>query len=251
MRSAVTRFLVLAVALLSTSVTAGAGQEREAGPGQEGDTVDGVEITPIHHGSLMLEHQGMVIHVDPWGEGDYRELPAADILLITDVHSDHLDVELASRLMTTDTTVIGSPSVGDRWGGVDTILENGESTVVDTVHIEAVPMYNLERGPVEGQVYHEKGRGNGYVLTFGDTRVYVSGDTECTPEMRQLRDIDVAFVSMNLPYTMTPGEAAECVAAFAPRIVYPYHYRGSDLEVFTWSLRDTEVEVRLRDWYPR
>lgn len=242
MRSAIVSSLVLAVAALATTAAPVHAQ-------QQSDTVGEVQINPIQHGSLMLEYQGTVIHVDPWGEGNYADLPAADILLITDIHQDHLDVETASRLMTTDTTVISSAAVADEWGGVDQVLANGETTSVGTIHVEAVPMYNLERGPAEGQLYHEKGRGNGYILTLGETRVYISGDTACTPEMRQLEDIDVAFVSMNLPYTMTPGEAAECVAAFAPRIVYPYHYRGSDLEVFSHNLQGTDVEVRIREWY--
>ena len=110
-------------------------------------------------------------------------------------------------------------------------------------------MYNLARGPAPGKVYHEKGRGNGYVLTFGGKRFYIAGDTENIPEMRALRAIDVAFVPMNLPYTMTPQEAAEAVRAFRPRVVYPYHYRGSDLQIFEKALAGSGVEVRLRNWY--
>jgi len=110
-------------------------------------------------------------------------------------------------------------------------------------------MYNLVRGPSEGQLFHDKGRGNGYVLTLGGKRIYIAGDTECTPEMRALQDIDVGFVPMNLPYTMTPEEAAECVRAFSPDVVYPYHFRGQDVNVFANALRDTPVEVRVRSWY--
>ena len=125
-------------------------------------------------------------------------------------------------------------------------------------------MYNLVRGPEAGKLFHDKGRGNGYVVTFGDKRVYLSGDTECTPEMKALTEIDVAFVCMNLPYTMTPEEAAGCVAAFDPKVVYPYHYGESDLTKFSSALaaeqgKDAKAEgqvahpvaseIRLRDWY--
>jgi L-ascorbate metabolism protein UlaG (beta-lactamase superfamily) len=131
------------------------------------------------------------------------------------------------------------------------VVKNGETKEVGGFSVEGVPMYNLQRGPSAGQLYHDKGRGNGYVLTFGATRVYLSGDTECTPEMKALKNIDVAFVCMNLPYTMPPSEAAECVKAFHPTIVYPYHYRGSSLDEFKSALGDTKgTAVRIRNWYP-
>jgi L-ascorbate metabolism protein UlaG (beta-lactamase superfamily) len=118
------------------------------------------------------------------------------------------------------------------------------------VLIEAVPMYNLQRGPAPGKLFHDKGRGNGYILTLGERRLYFSGDTENVPELRALRNIDVAFVCMNLPYTMPPGEAAELVKAMKPRIVYPYHYRGSNLQEFADALKGEKIEVRIRNWYP-
>ena len=117
------------------------------------------------------------------------------------------------------------------------------------IEIEAVPMYNLTRGPAPGQFYHDKGRGNGYIVTLGGKRLYIAGDTEGTPEMRAMKNIDVAFIPMNVPYTMTPAEAADAVKAFKPKIVYPYHYRGSDLTVFANALKGTGIDVRLRDWY--
>jgi L-ascorbate metabolism protein UlaG (beta-lactamase superfamily) len=129
---------------------------------------------------------------------------------------------------------------------MDVVLANGQSKDFGLFSVEAVPAYNLVRGPAAGQLYHTKGRGNGYVLTFGDTRVYDSGDTECTAEMRALPRIDVAFVCMNLPYTMTPAEATECIDAFKPKVVFPFHYRGSNLD----DLRPAPpVEVRRRSWY--
>ena len=128
-------------------------------------------------------------------------------------------------------------------------MKNGDTKDIDGVAIEAVPMYNLRRGPAAGQLFHDKGRGNGYIVTLGGKRLYFAGDTECIPEMKELKNIDVAFVPMNLPYTMPPSEAAECVKAFKPAIVYPYHYRGQNLDEFASALKGTGVDVRIRDWY--
>jgi L-ascorbate metabolism protein UlaG (beta-lactamase superfamily) len=130
------------------------------------------------------------------------------------------------------------------------VLHNGESKTIDGMSFEAVPMYNLQRGPSAGKLYHDKGVGNGYVIGLADKRLYVSGDTECIPEMRELKKIDIAFVCMNLPYTMTPEEASQCTKQFRPTVVYPYHYRGTDLRVFQQSLApEANIEVRLRNWY--
>jgi L-ascorbate metabolism protein UlaG (beta-lactamase superfamily) len=209
-----------------------------------------IRITPILHGSVQLEFGDIAIYVDPWSRGDYSDAPKADLVLVTDVHGDHLDAEAIGSLSQEGTELIVSAAVAEELGS-GTVLANGESLEVAGIHIEAIPMYNLERGPEEGKLFHEKGRGNGYLLTLGGKRIYIAGDTACTPEMRALQDIDVAFVPMNLPYTMPPEEAAECVAAFKPAVVYPYHYRGSDLQVFKDGLADApEVEVRLREWYP-
>jgi L-ascorbate metabolism protein UlaG (beta-lactamase superfamily) len=209
-----------------------------------------IRITPILHGSVQVEFGDIAIYVDPWSRGDYSDAPKADLVLVTDVHGDHLDAEAIGSLSQEGTELIVSAAVAEELGS-GTVLANGESLEVAGIHIEAIPMYNLERGPEEGKLFHEKGRGNGYLLTLGGKRIYIAGDTACTPEMRALQDIDVAVVPMNLPYTMPPEEAAECVAAFKPAVVYPYHYRGSDLQVFKDGLADApEVEVRLREWYP-
>ena len=208
-----------------------------------------LKITPVTHGSLMLEFKGKVIHVDPWGRGDYTGLPKADLILITDIHGDHLDPAQVKKLKKTGTRIVAPQAVA-RTETEAVVLHNGQKKVVSDLEIEAVPMYNHRRGPSPGKLYHDKGRGNGYVLTLGGKRVYISGDTACIPEMKSLADIDIAFVTMNLPYTMPPEEAAECVKAFKPKIVYPYHYRGSDLNVFTRALEaHPDIEVRLRDWY--
>ncbi len=208
-----------------------------------------LRIRPITHGSLMLEFRGKVIHVDPWSRGNYAGLPKADFILITDVHSDHMDRAMVDQLKK-ETTVILAPAAVAETIREAQIIRNGERKTVDGITIEAVPMYNLVRGPSPGQLYHTKGRGNGYVLTLGGKRIYISGDTECVPEIKALTGIDVAFICMNLPFTMPPEEAAECVKAFRPKIVYPYHYRNSDLNVFLNALKgESGIEVRLRNWY--
>ena len=222
----------------------------QAGTTDSVQTAEGVlKITPVTHGSLMLEYKGKVIHIDPWGRGDYTGLPKADLILITDIHGDHLDPAQVKKLKKSGTQVVAPQAVAQTVTEV-LVLQNGQKKVVAGLQIEAVAMYNHKRGPSPGKLYHDKGRGNGYVVTLGDKRVYISGDTACISEMKALTDIDIAFVTMNLPYTMPPEEAAECVKAFKPRIVYPYHYRGSDLNVFTRALEaHPDIEVRLRDWY--
>jgi L-ascorbate metabolism protein UlaG (beta-lactamase superfamily) len=209
-----------------------------------------IKITPILHGSVQVEFGGLAIYLDPWTRGDYSQAPVADLILVTDIHGDHLDTEAIGKLSQEKTTLIVPEAAAGQVEG-ETVMANGEKVEISGVGIEAVPMYNLKRGPEEGKVFHDRGRGNGYILTLGGKRVYFAGDTACTPDMKALEEIDVAFVPMNLPYTMPPAEAAECVRAFAPKIVYPYHYRGSDLDEFTSALEDEpEIEVRIREWYP-
>lgn len=207
-----------------------------------------VRIIPITHASLILTWEGKTIHVDPWSRGDYEGQPKADLILITDSHGDHMDLKQIAEV-SKEGTVILAPLAVQATVTQAEVLKNGESTTMMGIGIEAVPMYNLKRGPDPGRLYHPKGRGNGYILTLGETRVYISGDTACTPEMKQLKDIDIAFVCMNLPYTMPPEEAAECVNAFKPSVVYPYHSRGSDLEVFKKAVTAPGVDVRVLDWY--
>ena len=220
-----------------------------ARPVQEFPTSQGVvKITPIQHATLMLEGGGKVIHVDPYSQGNYEGLPPADIVLITDIHGDHLDPKALAKVQKAG-TVIFAPEAVAKTVPAATVIHNGESKMAGDWKIEAVPMYNLKRGPSEGKLFHDKGRGDGFVLTYGGKRFYISGDTEGTPEMKALKNIDVAFVCMNLPYTMPPEEAAEAVRAFKPKMVYPYHYRGSDLKAFESALAGSGVEVKLLDWY--
>jgi len=205
-------------------------------------------VVPINHGSLAFEFGGKIIYVDP-ADADFSGRPKADYIFITDIHQDHQDPQVISLLKKEGTVLVGPPAVGEKTP-LTVTLKNGETKDFGSFSVATVPMYNLKRGPSAGKLFHDKGRGNGYIFTFGDKRVYVSGDTECTPEMRALKDIDVAFVCMNLPYTMPPGEAAECVKAFKPKVVFPYHYRESNLSEFEGPVRAAgSSEVRLRTWY--
>ncbi|MFZ0334631.1 MAG: MBL fold metallo-hydrolase [Candidatus Acidiferrales bacterium] len=209
-----------------------------------------VKITPIYHASLLIEAGGKNIYIDPAKPANFSGLPPADLILITHDHGDHMDPGSIATISKSETEIWAPPAV------VKTVttahaISNGETKIWGDWTIEAIPMYNIKRGPSPGTLYHPKGRGNGYVLTYGGKRFYFSGDTENIPEMRALKDIYVAFVCMNLPYTMPPDEAAEAVKAFHPQIVIPYHYRGSDLSVFKNDLQGTGIEVRLLDWYPQ
>jgi L-ascorbate metabolism protein UlaG (beta-lactamase superfamily) len=235
-------------ALAMFAVGAQAQMER---PVQTFDTSAGpVKITPVFHAAVEIEAAGKVIIIDPAKPANFTGLPQADLVLITDIHGDHMDPELLKTVSKDGTEVMAPPAV------VKTIttampISNGETKKWGAWTIEAIPMYNLTRGPAPGKFYHDKGRGNGYVLTYGGKRFYFSGDTENIPEMRALKNIDVAFVCMNLPYTMTPDEAAEAVRAFHPKVVIPYHYRGQDTTVFKKDLEGTGIDVRLLDFYPK
>jgi L-ascorbate metabolism protein UlaG (beta-lactamase superfamily) len=211
-----------------------------------------LKITPLNHATLLLEWNGKAIYADPVPAAKYDKLPKADVILVTDIHGDHMSPPTVASLRKPETVVVAPPAVASNLPPEGlVVLKNDEIKQVAGFSVEGVPMYNLQRGPAPGQLYHDKGRGNGYLLTLGATRVYLSGDTECTPEMKALRSIDVAFVCMNLPYTMPPAEAAECVKAFHPKVVYPYHYRGSNLDDFKSALAaEKDIEVRTRNWYP-
>src|ERR1700694_4130284 len=212
-----------------------------------------IKITPVYHASLVIEAGGKVIVVDPAKPAIFTGLPQADLILITDIHGDHLDPALIASESKAGTEIIAPPAV------VKTVttaspLSNGEKKTWGGWTIEAIPMYNLTRGPEAGKLYHDKGRGKGYNLTYRGTVIYLSGDTENISEMRALKNIDVAFVCMNLPYTMTPEEAAEAVKAFKPKVAIPYHYSANpptDLSAFQKALQGTGIEVRLLEWYPK
>ncbi len=206
-----------------------------------------LEITFIGHGTLMFVFGETVIHVDPWSRlADYAKLPTADLILLTHHHGDHLDPAALKQVRTESTIVVLTELCAKKVeNGV--IMINGDERTFLGIDILAVPAYNLVHRRESGEFYHPKGEGNGYVLTFGDTRIYIAGDTENTPEMKSLEDIDYAFLPMNLPYTMTPEMVADAVNAFKPNVLYPYHYGDTDVSKLLELLKDNQTpEVRIR-----
>src|ERR1700722_9867300 len=230
-----------------------AGAQAQMGrPGPTVYTSQGAgEIKPLYHASLEIEAGGKIIVIDPAKPANFAGLPQADLILITDIHGDHLDPDLIKAESKPGTDII-APAAVAKTVTTAKVIGNGEKTTWGAWTIEAIPMYNTtaSRGPAPGKLFHDKGRGNGYVLTYGGKRFYFSGDTEGIPEMRALKNIDVAFICMNLPYTMTPDEAADAVKAFHPKVAIPYHYKGQDTAVFKKDLEGTGIDVRLLDWYP-
>ncbi len=210
-------------------------------------------VHPILHGSVILEWNDQNVYVDPWGPADlYEGKDAPDLILITHPHGDHLSLETLNSLNTVGATFIVPQAVADempeKFTNQIVVLANDDMFQQADIQIEAIPMYNL---PNEG-ARHTKGWGNGYVLTMGDKKVYISGDTEDIPEMRNLENIDIAFVCMNLPYTMDIYQAASAVLDFKPAVMYPYHHRGQDIQRFKDVIDSEakEIEVRLKNWYP-
>ncbi len=206
-----------------------------------------LEITFLGHGTLMLAFDGRTIHVDPFGRvADYAALPKADVVLITHEHGDHMDLGALASMRTGKTEVILTETCAKQVeGGV--VMRNGDEHTVHGVRIEAVPAYNLLHKRGDGQPFHPKGVGNGYVMTFGDKRVYIAADTENIPEMKELQNIDCAFLPMNLPYTMTPEMVADAAKAFQPKILYPYHFGDTDTGRLVELLSEQEgIEVRIR-----
>jgi L-ascorbate metabolism protein UlaG (beta-lactamase superfamily) len=217
-----------------------------------------IEITPMTHAHVQVEFGGKVIHVDPTMMSNVKAGKPADTIIITDIHGDHMDQKAIDALKKATTIVVAPQAVAGKLTGVKAeVIANGQTRTIDGVQIQAVAGYNLQRGPKPGTFFHEKGRANAYVLTLGGQRIFFSGDTECVPEIKALTNIDVAFVTMNLPYTMPPEEAAECVKAFKPRIVYAYHYRGmgeptpeQNLQAFRAAMKGTAgIEVRTPNFY--
>lgn len=217
-----------------------------------------LQIRPITHGSLVMQWNGKTIYVDPYGGSElYKGIAKPDLILITDIHGDHLDAKTLDALDTKGVVIVAPQAVADqipeKYKSQVTVIGNGESSNQLGIPIAAIPMYNL---PETEDSRHPKGRGNGYILNIGGKNIYISGDTEDIPEMRALKNIDVAFVSMNLPYTMDINQAASAVLEFKPKVIYPYHYRGTeglaDVEAFKKMVydQDRNIEVRLRNWYP-
>ncbi len=206
-----------------------------------------LKITFIGHGTLMFNWQGKIIHVDPVSrEADYTKLPKADVVLITHEHGDHLDPKALEVIRTPDTKIVLTKICAERVSG-GLVMKNGDVRTVDGLKIEAVPAYNIVHKRPDGTPFHPKGHGNGYVVTFGKRRVYIAGDTENIPEMKDLKKIDIAFLPMNLPYTMTPEMVADAARTFEPKVLYPYHYGQTDPNELVTLLADEEdIEVRIR-----
>jgi L-ascorbate metabolism protein UlaG (beta-lactamase superfamily) len=214
-------------------------------------------IQPIQHASMVLSFHGLTIYIDPNGADNFKGLAAPNLIIITDIHGDHFDLRTIEAVKSSTTLLVVPQVVADKLPASDKdhllVMKNGDNTTQMGISISALPMYNLPESPT---AMHTKGRGNGYVLGLGGKNVYISGDTQGIPEMRSLKNIDIAFVCMNLPYTMDVKEAADAVLAFKPKIVYPYHYRGqngfSDINTFKSLVEagNKNIDVRLRNWYP-
>jgi L-ascorbate metabolism protein UlaG (beta-lactamase superfamily) len=207
-----------------------------------------LELVFLGHGSLLFLFGGKTIYVDPFSRvADYAALPKADLVLITHEHRDHLDLEALAVVRTDRTAVVLTEVCAAQVEG-GTVMRNGDARTVAGLKVEAVPAYNLVHRRESGELFHPPGVGNGYLLTFGDKRVYVAGDTENIPEMKRLRGVDIAFLHMNLPYTMTPEMVADAARAFRPKVLYPYHFGTTDTSRLVALLEDQGgVEVRIRE----
>ncbi len=206
-----------------------------------------LEVTFLGHGTLMLIFEEKIIHIDPYSKvADYAKLPKADLILLTHEHHDHLDLSALAKVRTDETELVLTEACAKQVkGGI--VMHPGDVRTVKGITIEALPAYNLVHKRENGQPFHPKGVGNGYILGFAGKRVYVAGDTENIPEMKKLQDIDCAFLPMNLPYTMTPEMVADAAKAFRPKILYPYHYGDTDTSKIVDLLRDqADIEVRIR-----
>ena len=212
-----------------------------------------ISIHPVAHASFVMQTPNAVIYVDPVGGAEkYASLPKAQLIMLTHEHGDHFDIETLQALLGEETTLITNPSVFEKLPAemqeLATAIGNGDNTSYGELSVDAIPAYNLNADRLK---YHPKGRDNGYVLTIGGERVYIAGDTEAVPEMRELEDIKLAFVPMNLPYTMGIEQAAEGVLDFAPSVVYPYHHKGSDINAFEKLVNagSADIQVVKAAWY--
>ncbi len=234
--------MILSLVLLASPAFAGEGFETDVIKTSGGD----LHITFIGHGTLMFSFGEKVVHIDPWSKlADYSKMPKADLILITHEHADHLDPGAIQTIRKEGTEMVVNKTSAGRLQG-SRVMKNGEVKNILGIKIEAVPAYNIVHMRSEGQPFHPKGNGNGYVLTFGDKRIYVAGDTENITEIKRLTDIHCAFLPMNLPYTMTPEMVADAAIGFKPKILYPYHFGETDTSRILELLNDTEIEVRIR-----
>ena len=206
-----------------------------------------LEVTFVGHGTLMFALEGIIVHVDPTErEADYSNMPKGDLILITHDHGDHLDPKAIQAVRKETTVILAPEACASDVRGVR-LIGNGDVHTTHGLKIRAVPAYNIVHKRPSGEPYHPRGKGNGYVVTFGDKRVYVAGDTENVTEIKALKDIDVAFLPMNLPYTMTPEMVADAARAIRPKVLYPYHYGSTDTaELVRLLAAEKDIEVRIR-----
>jgi L-ascorbate metabolism protein UlaG (beta-lactamase superfamily) len=208
-------------------------------------------LTFIGHGTLMFEFNGLTIHIDPvMREADYKNMPDADLILVTHEHGDHLDINAINHILKDDCPVIMTQSCLDNLKDFKpaVLMKNGDVKTIKSIPVEAIPAYNIQHKRPGGEPFHPKGQGNGYILTLGGKRVLVAGDTENTPEIKELKNIDIAFLPMNLPYTMSPEMVADAARSFRPKILYPYHYGNTNTDELVELLKDEkDIEVRIRE----
>ena len=205
-------------------------------------------ITFIKHASLMFHFKSLIIYADPVSMfADYTKMPKADLILVTHEHGDHFDPATINILKKKNTVIILTRTCEDLLKE-GTLMNNGDEKVIKGLKISAVPAYNIVHKRDNGQPYHPKGKGNGYVITFGDKKVYIAGDTEDIPEMKNLKDIYIAFLPMNLPYTMTPEMVMHAADMFKPEILYPYHYGKTNTDKLSELMKDKKYcQVRIRE----
>jgi L-ascorbate metabolism protein UlaG (beta-lactamase superfamily) len=242
------RYLLTALSIAVLSIASATTMAQKSYEKDTVMTVNGpVEIWFLGHGSLMFRFEDKVIHIDPYSAvADYTKLPEADLILITHQHGDHLDMKALEKIRKDSTVIICNALSSPQLPGAR-VMKNGDVTTVWDIKIEAVPAYNIKHERSPGNPYHPFGEGNGYVLTMGDKKIYIAGDTENIPEMTKLKDIYVAFLPMNVPYTMTPEMVAAAVRMFYPAILYPYHYGNTDTNLLLPLVDTTKTEVRIRD----
>ena len=242
----ITRVLEVALTLILTAMTLQVKSQNLPVSDQIGTAEGNVELYFIGHGSLMFKMDNKIVYVDPVkSSGNYVNMPDADIILITHEHYDHLDTDLIADLKTTGTVILCNGAAAAKVKG--RAMKGGDSERIGKIFIETVDAYNIVNERVPGQPFHPKGAGVGYIVNFGGKRIYVAGDTENTPEMKSLKNIDIAFLPMNLPYTMTPEMVADAAKAFKPKILYPYHYGETNTDKLVMLLKDSGIEVRIRN----
>jgi L-ascorbate metabolism protein UlaG (beta-lactamase superfamily) len=237
----------LSLMLFSLVLASAAAAQEQSPPDTIKTSAGNLVITFIGHGSLLFTFGGKTIYVDPYSKlADYAKLPSADIILITHEHRDHLDPAAIEKVRTEKTAIVLTEAgAGQVSGGM--VMQNGDVKAINGMMVEAVPAYNIVSKRENGQPYHPKGVGNGYIITFGDKRIYVAGDTENIPEMKSLKSIEIAFLPMNLPYTMTPEMVADAASMIRPKVLYPYHYGDTEISKLTALMKDQKgVEVRIR-----